>query len=187
MRRLLVSLATLCLSAPAFASEAAEEHHAASATELIFPAINFLLFLFLIYKYVLPLARDFFKKRRADIASAINEADDAKRRAETLLADFRSRLARLGDELRSIREQLGADAERAKAKLLDEAAEIARRIKADADFLAEQEVRLARLGLRKEIVEHAARTAERLVRDNLTPADQKRIVGEFLSEVEAAR
>jgi F-type H+-transporting ATPase subunit b len=186
MRRLLVSLATLCLSAPAFAVEA-EEHHAASASELIFPTVNFLLFVFLIYKYVLPLARAYFKKRRAAIASAIDEADEAKRRAEMLLADFRSRLARLGDELRTIREELRADAERAKAKLLEEAAEIARRIKADADFLAEQEVRLARLGVRKDIVEHAARTAERLLRDQLTLADQKRIVGEFLSDVEAAR
>jgi F-type H+-transporting ATPase subunit b len=186
MRRLPVSLAALCLSAPAFAAEA-EEHHAASASELIFPTINFLLFLFLIYKYVLPLAREYFKNRRAAIASAINEADEAKRRAEKLLADFRSRLARLGDELRSIREELAADAERAKTKLLEEAAEIARRIESDADFLAEQEVRLARLALRKEIVERAGNTAERLVRENLTAADQKRIVGDFLSGVEAAR
>ncbi|HEY6198494.1 MAG TPA: ATP synthase F0 subunit B [Candidatus Binatia bacterium] len=185
MRRLLVSLATLLLSAPAFASEA-EEHHA-SAGELIFPAINLFLFLFLIYKFGLPLVRDYFKNRRATIAAAINEAEEARRRAEALLADFRSRLARLGDELRRIREELSADGERAKAKLLEEAAETARRIKSDADFLGEQEVRLARQELRKEIVERAAGTAERLVRENLTPADQKRMVGEFLSEVEAAR
>jgi F-type H+-transporting ATPase subunit b len=186
MRRPLVSLATLLLSVPAFASEA-EEHQAASASELIFPFLNFLLFLFLIYKFVIPMVRDYFRNRRAAIAAAINEADEAKRRGETLLADFRSRLARLGDELRRIREEFRADAERAKAKLLEEAAETARRIKSDADFLAEQEVRLARQELRKEIVERAAQTAERLVRENLTSADQKRIVGEFLSEVEAAR
>ncbi|HKA33479.1 MAG TPA: ATP synthase F0 subunit B [Candidatus Binatia bacterium] len=185
MRRLPVSLATLLLAAPVFASEA-EEHHA-SVSELIFPFLNFLLFLFLIYKFVIPMARDYFKNRRAAIAAAINEADEAKRRGETLLADFRSRLARLGDELRSIREELRADAERAKAKLLEEAAEAARRIKSDADFLAEQEVRLARAELKREIVERAAATAERLVRENLTPADQKRMVGEFLTEVEAAR
>ncbi len=186
MRRLLAALASLVLSAPAFASEA-EERHAASAGELIFPFLNFLLFLFLIYKFVLPMARDYFKNRRASIAAAINEADEAKGRGEALLADFRSRLARLGDELRMIREALRADAEREKAKLLEEAAETARRIKADGDFLAEQEVRLARQELRREIVERAAQTAERLVRENLTPADQKRIVGEFLGEVEAAR
>jgi len=185
MRRLPVALATLLLSAPAFASEAGGHH--ASASELIFPFLNFLLFLFLIYKFVIPMARDYFKNRRAAIAAAINEAEEAKRRGEAFLADYRSRLARLGDELRSIRESLRADGERGKAKLLEEAEEIARRIKADTDFLAEQEVRLARQELRKEIVERAAGTAERLVRENLTPADQKRIVGEFLSEVEAAR
>ena len=185
MIRLLVLLASAFFSASAFAGDA--EEHAASASELIFPFINFLIFLFLIYRFVLPLARDYFDKRRAGIAAAVNEGEEAKRQAETFLADYRKRLARLGDELGAIRDTLRADAEKEKSKLLAEAAEIAERIKADADFLADQEVRLARQELRREIVERAEQTAERLVRENLTATDQRRIVSEFLTEVGVAR
>ena len=185
MSRLALSLSAFLVSAPAFAAEA--EEHAASVSELLFPLINFLIFLFLIYKFVLPLARDYFNKRRADIAAAVSEGEEAKRKGEALLAEYRSRLARLGDELGSIRDALRADGEREKAKLLAETAETAERIKADADFLADQEVRLARQELRKEIVESAERTAEGLLRENLTDADQKRIVNEFVSEVESVR
>ena len=185
MSRVVGLLVSLLLAVPAFAEEA--EEHAASAGELIFPALNFLIFLYLIYRFVLPMARDYFNKRRADIAAAVNEGEEAKRRGEALLAEYRGHLARLGDELAAIRNALAADGEKEKAQLLAEAAETAQRIKADADFLAEQETRLARQELRVEIVERAAATAERLVRENLTPADQKRIVGEFLTEVEAAR
>ena len=185
MSRLAVFIATLFLSASAFAGEA--EEHAASASELVFPFLNFLIFLLLIYRFALPVVRDYLNKRRADIAAAVHEGEEAKRRGEALLAEYRGRLASLGDELRAIRDSLRADAEREKAKLLAEAAEVASRIKTDADFLADQEVRLARQELRKEIVDTAEQTAERLVRENLTAADQKRIVGEFLTEVGAAR
>ncbi|HTM11003.1 MAG TPA: ATP synthase F0 subunit B [Verrucomicrobiae bacterium] len=185
MSRLAVFIAPFLWSASAFAGEA--EEHAASASELIFPFLNFLIFLFLIYRFALPLVRDYLNKRRADIAAAVHEGDEAKRKGEALLAEYRGRLASLGDELRAIRDSLRADAEKERAKLLADAAEIGGRIKADADFLADQEVRLARQEVRKEIVDTAAETAERLVRDNLTPADQKRIVGEFLTEVGASR
>ena len=185
MSRLAVLLVGLFLSVPAFAVEA--EEHAASASELIFPFLNFLLFLFLIYRFVVPMARDFFNKRRADIASAVSEGEEAKRKGEALLAEYRGRLARLGDELAAIRGALRADGEKEKAKLLADASDTAQRIKADADLLAEQEVRLARAELKRDIVERAGATAERLVRDNLTASDQERIVGEFLTEVEAAR
>ncbi|HEX9444157.1 MAG TPA: ATP synthase F0 subunit B [Candidatus Binatia bacterium] len=179
-------LSLLWAAPAALASEAAEEH-AAGAASLLFPFINFLIFLFLVYRFVFPLARDFFKKRRDDMAAAVDEAEAARRQAEGILADYRGRLARLAEELREIRELFLAEAEKEKARLLTEAQEIAARVKTDADFLAEQEIRLARQELRREIVEAAEKAAEKLVRDNLQPADQKRIVGEFLSEVGAAR
>src|SRR5207248_60288 len=90
--------------------------------------LNFLIFLFLIYRFALPLVRDYLNKRRGAIAAAVDEGEEAKRRSEALLADYRSRLARLGDELGAIRDRLRADADQEKSKLLAEAvaAELAR-------------------------------------------------------------
>jgi F-type H+-transporting ATPase subunit b len=180
-------LAALFLSV-AWAAPAVEaEEHAASVGELIFPLINFLIFLYLIKRFGLPLARNYFKSRREGIAQSIREADEAKQRADALVRDYKNRLAKLTEEIRSIREALRAEGEREKAKLLAEAQEIAERIKADTDFLAEQEVRLARQTLRREIVDAARASAEKLIQQNFTIEDQRRMVSEFLSEVGAAR
>ncbi|MGH7769772.1 MAG: hypothetical protein ACREQP_20180 [Candidatus Binatia bacterium] len=180
-------LAGLLLAALGAAPAAAAEEHAASVTELFFPLVNFLIFLYLIKRFGMPLVRDYFKARREGIAAAIREADEAKQRADALARDYQNRLARLAEETRAIRESLRADGEREKAKLLAEAQEIAARIKTDADLLAEQEVRLARQTLRREIVDAARAAAEKIIRQNLSPVDQKRMVAEFLAEVGAAR
>ena len=178
---------TLFLSALWAAPAAAAEEHAASITDLTFPLVNFLIFLYLIKRYLLPLAKDYFKGRREEIAAAVREADEAKRRADALLRDYRDRLAGLDQETTEIREALRGDGDREKARLLAEAAEIAVRVKADGDFLAEQEVKLARQELRREIIGAAQAATEKLVQSHLTGADQGRMVAEFVSEVEEAR
>jgi F-type H+-transporting ATPase subunit b len=183
MKFLAALFSTVVWAAPAVAAE----EHAASVGELIFPLVNFLIFLYLIKRFVLPLARDYFRSRREGIAQSIREADEAKQRADALVRDYKNRLAKLTEEIRSIREALRAEGEREKAKLLVEAKEIAERIKTDTDFLAEQEVRLARQTLRREIVDAARASAEKLIQQTFTIEDQKRMVSEFLSEVGAAR
>lgn len=183
----MILFAALFLSVLWSSPAAAAEEHAASVSELIFPLVNFLIFLYLIKRFVLPLARDYFKSRREGIAQSIREAGEAKQRADALVLDYKNRLAKLIEELRAIREALRAEGEREKGKLLAEAKEIAERIKADTDFLAEQEVRLARQTLVREIVDAARTAAEKLIQQNFTVEDQKRMVSEFLSEVGAAR
>jgi F-type H+-transporting ATPase subunit b len=183
MSRLGLAFLFLFRAAPAIAAE----EHAPSVGELIFPLINFLIFLYLIKRFALPLVRDYFKGRHTAIADAVREANEARERAEALVRDYRNRLAKLDQEIQAIREALRADGEKEKAKLLAEAAEVRARINADAGFLADQEARLARQELRREIVGAARAAAEKLVEDNLTAADQERIVSDFLSEVGAAR
>ncbi|HEY2987790.1 MAG TPA: ATP synthase F0 subunit B [Candidatus Binatia bacterium] len=182
--RFLASLLLLFLwAAPA----AAAEEHAPSINELWFPLANFLIFLYLIKRFALPLIKDYFQGRRTAIATSVREADEAKQRADALLQDYKNRLARLSEEIRSIRDLFLDEAEKEKAKLLADAGEIATRIKTDADLLAQQEVRQAQQELRREILTAARAAAEKFVRDHLTPADHKRMVAEFLSEVGAAR
>jgi F-type H+-transporting ATPase subunit b len=180
-------LASLLLLFLWAAPAAAAEEHAPSINELWFPLANFLIFLYLIKRFALPLIKDYFQGRRTAIATSVREADEAKQRADALLQDYKNRLARLSEEIRSIRDLFLDEAEKEKAKLLADAGEIATRIKTDADLLAQQEVRQAQQELRREILTAARAAAEKFVRDHLTPADHKRMVAEFLSEVGAAR
>jgi F-type H+-transporting ATPase subunit b len=180
-------LAFLSLSELWAAPSAVAEKHAASITQLIFPLINFLIFVYLLKRFLMPFVKGHLRSRREEIAAAVKEADEARARAEALLRDYRRRLARLDEEGREIRDALSAEGERGKLKLIADAEELARRIKADADFLAEQEVKLARQQLMREIARLAREDAEKLVQGHLNPADQKRLVKEFLSGVGEAR
>ena len=176
-------LLTVLWAAPA----AAAEEHAPSISQLLFPLINFLLFVYLLKRYALPLAKEHLKSRREQVIAALKESSESKQRAEALVRDYKGRLQRLDQEAREMRDALKAEGEREKARLLAAAAESAARIKADADFLAEQETKLARQELRREIARAAQGSAGKIVQDNLNAADRKRMVEEFLSEVGGAR
>lgn len=164
-------------------SSAGVEEHAASVTELIFPLINLVLFLYLIKRFVIPLIKGHLRSRREEIVVALGEADESRRGAEALVRDYRARLARIREEAQRLSEELRQEGEREKAKLLREAEELAARIKADGDFLAEQEVKLARQKLREGIARSAEEAAGKLIRAHLAPSDQQRLVEEFLSGV----
>ena len=179
-----MSFSFLFVVAELWASSAAgAKEHAASVTQLIFPLINFVIFLYLIKRFVLPLVRSHLRSRREEIVAALDEADEAKRRTEAVVRDYQGRLARVQEEAKRLRDELRADGEREKAKLLSEAGDLATRIKADADFLAEQELKLARQRLREEIARRAEEAVHKLMLAHLAPADQMRLVEEFLSGV----
>ena len=173
--------AALFLSELWAASSAGVEEHASSVAQVIFPFINFLIFAYLIKRFLLPLIKNYLRSRREEIVAALGEADESKRRAEAMAQEYRARMARLEEETKRLHEELRADGEMEKAKLLKEGQELAAKIRTDVDFLAEQEVKLARQRLREEIARLAQAAAQKLIQSHLTPADQKRLVEEFLS------
>lgn len=179
--------AALFFAAELWASASGGEEHAASIVQLVFPLINFLIFVYVLKRFGLPVVKEYLGSRRAEISSALREADEAKRRAEAAAGDYRDRLAGLEEEANKIRDELRDEGDREKARLVREAEELASRIKADADFLAEQEVKSARRELREELARTAQAAAEKLVERHLTPADERHLAEEFLRGVEEAK
>lgn len=169
------------------AASAGVEEHAASVTQVIFPFINFLIFLYLLKRYLLPFIKDHLHSRREGILSAVKEADEGRIHAEATIRDYRGRLARLNEEVQRIRESLKAEGEREKTKLLREAEGLASKIKEDAQFLSEQEIKLVQQKIRGEMARLAQEAAQKTVQHYLTPADQKRLAEEFLLGVGKVR
>jgi F-type H+-transporting ATPase subunit b len=168
----------------AWASTAAEaEHHAPSITDVGWPLANFIIYAFIIVKFVFPLARDFLKTRREEVLSTVTQAGAKKRAAEALVNQYKSKLAAVDQEIRTIHESLRDEGEREKSKLLSEVQALAVRIKEDARFLAEQEVKVARQKVREEMANRAAATARELVQRHLSRADQNRLVQDFIQSI----
>lgn len=182
-----MTLLELFSVAEAWASAAGAEHHAPSIHQLWFPLINFLIFVYLIKRFAVPIIQDYLKSRRQGILTAVSEADEGKKRAEATVRDYRERLARLSQEVTQIQDSLKDEGEREKNKLLSEAEGLASKIKEDAQFLAEQEVKVARRQVRAEMADRAQSAAAELIRRNLSSADQGRLVEEFVRGIGQVR
>ena len=169
--------------AQVWASAAEAEHHAPSINDIWFPLANFLIFAFIIVRYALPLVRSFLQSRRDAVLVTVREAAAKKQRAEALVQEYRGRLARAEQESQAIVDSLRAEGEREKAKLLSEAQTLAAKIKEDARFLADQEVRIARQKIREEMAAEAEARARALVQQNLSAADQGRLIEDFIQGI----
>ena len=182
-----MSLFEFFVGAQAWASSAAGEHHGPSIHEIWFPLVNFLIFFYLIARYALPTVRNFLQSRRDEVVATMAELSAKKQQAEALVQDYRQRLAVSDKEGAALRASLRDDGEREKSKLLSEAQTLAAKIRQDADFLAEQEVKVARQKLREKMAAQAAAAARELVQRNLSAADQTRLVEGFIQSIGQTR
>ncbi len=159
------------------------EAHVPSITELLFPLINFLIFAFLVKRYGLPLIRRHLKQRREALTEAVATARQAKGEAEGYVRKYQELLNVLDGECDRIREGLRAEGERERTRIVAEAEEAATKLKADADFLAEQEIKMARRQIRGEMALLAEAAAERVVQQHMAAADQDRMVENFSQQI----
>jgi F-type H+-transporting ATPase subunit b len=183
-----VELLEVFSTAQAWASTATgAEHHAPSIGDVWWPFWNFVIYAIIIAKFAVPRAREFLKTRREEVVSAISQATATKQTAEARVSEYKAKLAGLDKEIQSIHATLRDEAEREKSKLIREAQAMAVKIKEDANFLADQEVKIARQRIREELANQAEATARELVRRNLSPADQSRLVQEFIQNIGQTR
>ena len=164
------------------------EHQAenlASIATLMWPTINFSIFLGLLVRMLSGPVREFFRARAERLRDELEVGDRARAEAEALRAQLAKDLA----DLPALREQLKGDlraiAQRERDQMLVLANETAERIRNDAKLLADQEIATARRVLREEVVQAAVREATNLVRGATQPPDQERFVREFIGSAGA--
>ena len=164
------------------------EHGAphASITDLLWPVINFGLFVFVVVRFLGGPLREFFRARTERIRQGLEAGAQARSEAQGL----RDAIARELADLPRLREELRADiratAERERDALLASGRVAAERIRTDARMVADQEVTAARQNLRAELIEEAVREATILVRGALRPDDQGRFVRDFVASAGGA-
>jgi F-type H+-transporting ATPase subunit b len=169
------------LIAEAWAAGGAE-HHPPEISGIIFPLLNFLIYAVSIYYFAVPLIRNFLKARHDEVLATVTGAAARKRSAEALVADYKSRLAEVDQEIDSIQASLKAEGERDKVRLLREAEGLATKINSDAKLLADQEVKAAKHQVLLDLAERAKVSASDLIRRHLSQADQSRLVEEFIDD-----
>jgi F-type H+-transporting ATPase subunit b len=170
-------------AAQAWAAGSGAAHHEPSIGEIVFPAINFILYAGILYYFALPLVRSFLRSRREEVVATMAQAAAKKQQAEALVREYRAKLAGLDREVQSIHALLRQDGEREKSKLLGEAQALAAKTREDARLLADVEVKTARQHIIEQMARQAEAMARELVQKNLSADDQSRLVQDFIQQI----
>ncbi len=125
--------------------------------------------------------------RSAAVRSALEEAPSGRREAEARLAEFQAKAAGLDLEIAAMRSAAATDMERERTILIEEGKTAAEHVAQHARETIRQEVIKARAELHRDAAELAMRLAEEHVRSTITDADRRRLSGDYLKEMEAAR
>ncbi len=168
---------------------AAEEHGASHAPSMfsldfLFRVINFvILFGGIGYAISKPL-KNYLKERSKNVKEAILEAKRAKEDAEAKARYYEEKLKNLQFEIEAIKEQFRKEAEEEKERIAKDYQEQIEKFKERMIKSLEQEKLKIREELLVQLGNMAFEVAEELVKKNFTPADQSRLVKEYITMME---
>lgn len=185
LNALVALLCVLLLPALALAS-GGEGGHADSGVVLkdfIWRCVNFAVMVGLLGYFVSKPIRNGLQNRRTDIEKALADATAAREAAEAKAHEYQEKLAKAAAEIDTIYAAIRREGELERDKILASSKEMAAKIEQEADAKASSAVARARLELRAEAARLAVELAEELLAKNVTAADQKRLVDEYMQKV----
>jgi F-type H+-transporting ATPase subunit b len=169
------------------AQPAEGEHHDESIGGMIlgmgWPVANFIIFIGVLYYFLNQPIREYLATRDSTIRKDLVEAAELRAAAAAQLETIEKKLQALPGELANLRTRGAEDIKAEEQRIAAQAAADRERLLEQTRREIELQVRLAK----KEIVEHAANLSVQLATDRIkqevTPADQERLVDRYLSQV----
>jgi len=125
--------------------------------------------------------------RRDSIAKEIEDAQRILHEAEARAKVYQAKLDTLAEDTSAAREALLRAGEAERDRIVAEAEAKAERMRTDAQFLAMQEMKQIQQDLWREALDAATRTAEELLKQGVTAADQERLAEDYLGELGGKR
>jgi F-type H+-transporting ATPase subunit b len=153
--------------------------------ELIAGILAFAIVFFFVWRWALPTINKTLEARQQAITGQLSEAEEAKREAESLLADYRAQLAEAKAEGNRIIEEARVAAEQLKADVAARAEEEAAQILSKAREEAQSEKARALADARREVGEISVGLAEKIVGESLDDKLQKELIDRYLAELES--
>ena len=128
-----------------------------------------------------------FRDRRESIRRELMRAQEERNSALAKLAEVEGRLAQLDTEVEAIRAQARRDAEEERARVERQTEDEIRKIREQSQREIESAAKAARAGLRAYAAEQSVRLAEEMIRRDIRPEDDARLVSEYVEELGGIR
>jgi len=145
--------------------------------------MNFGALLFLLVKFGGPPVAKALAARHQQIKSDLASAAETRAAAQARFEQQEKRLASLEQEIATIAASIKQEAEAEKARLIALSEERARRIREESEFIIEQQIKQAEEDLRREVAAAAVALAEKIIRLQMGPGDQQRMIDSFVGDI----
>ena len=148
---------------------------------------GFLIAFWILKRYAFGPLLKLMEERRERIRADLDHATDTRRAAEKLEADYVERLKNIEAEARQKIQEAVGDGRRVAAEIKDQAHTEARGIieKAKADLV--RDIASAKIQLKEDIVAMTLATTQKLLRESMDDERQRRLISEFIDQVETAK
>ena len=157
-----------------------------SASEILAQIVSFFLLLFLLRQFAWKKILGLLDKRKEKISSQLTEIESTKLEIATLKSDYETKISNIASQAQ---EKINAAVEEAKvvsAQMHKKANEEAQDIILDARAQVKYEVSKAQEQLKEKIVDIALSAARTVIQEKLTGEGDRKIVEDFIREVEKA-
>jgi F-type H+-transporting ATPase subunit b len=154
--------------------------------KLVFQIVNFLLLLYLLNRFLFKRVFALLDERQARISKGLEDAEAAARDRELARAEREAALADARKEASELLARANKIADDTRKEILDTARTEAEQVTARAREEINAEKERAMAELRAEVADLALAAAGKLVRREMDAETQRRLVEEFLAEVEPA-
>ena len=178
-----VGLIATLLVWPSAVFAAEPEHAEGSWFALIFYALNFVLFLWIVQKYGWPRIAEFFRSRSRTIRENRGRAETAFQEAQELAIRAAQQLRQLDADKRTTMLELNEETGYQMRQIDQAAHEAISRIRRDTEITTAAVRDGAQRRLRQTMAEAAGTIARELVSRNFQASDQDRLLGGFVEHI----
>lgn len=151
---------------------------------MIWTLITFVILLLVLKKFAFGPIQNMIDKRRNAIAESIQAADQTRKDAERLLAEYRESIANAKHEAEEIIERAHKVGESTKSEIVTEARDQAQKEVEGARDQIQRETRKAIQELKDQVADLAILAAGKVTSKSIDREDHLRLVDEALSEVD---
>jgi F-type H+-transporting ATPase subunit b len=123
------------------------------------------------------------RKRKEEILRGMQDAARMKEEATRQFADYEAQLEGMEERIEKTRQEIRRVGELERERVVGEARERRERMEHEARRLVDQELETARAELMRRVVRAAAARAERMLADQVTAQDQRRLAETYLNDV----
>ncbi|MCB2181668.1 MAG: F0F1 ATP synthase subunit B [Desulfobulbaceae bacterium] len=145
--------------------------------------MNFAALVVILLKFLKKPLVDALKGRQQGIAAEFEDLETRRADGEREYNEYAGKLAGIDDELKAMVEKAIAQGQVEKERIIEEANNAAENIKRQAEMAIQNEITEAKRRLKSEVTEQAAIMAEEIIKKNLQPTDQDKLVEDYLTKI----